>query len=89
MGWMRTLLLGDIGNRLDIADTERDIGRLRHTIRRKRGRDSSQDKAIAQLEKESDDLKMCVASLARALQAKGVLSHEEIVTIVDKIDDDE
>ena len=29
-GWMRTILLGDIGNRLDIADTEEDIRLLRH-----------------------------------------------------------
>ena len=29
MGWGRTLFLGDIGNRLDIEDTERDIGSLK------------------------------------------------------------
>ncbi len=29
MGWGRTLLLGDIGSRLDIADTERDIEKLK------------------------------------------------------------
>jgi hypothetical protein len=27
MGWGRTLLLGDIGNRLDIEDTEQDIAK--------------------------------------------------------------
>jgi hypothetical protein len=32
MGWGRTLLLGDIGNRLDIEDTERDIERLKREI---------------------------------------------------------
>ena len=29
MGWGRTLVLGDIGDRLDIADTEREISNLR------------------------------------------------------------
>ena len=33
MGWGRTLLLGDIGNRLDIEDTERDIAHLCHGAR--------------------------------------------------------
>jgi hypothetical protein len=32
MGWARTLLLGDIGNRLDIKDTQRDIARLKLEI---------------------------------------------------------
>ena len=30
MGWMRTLRLGDIGNRRDIADSESDIRALRN-----------------------------------------------------------
>ncbi len=25
MGWVRTLLLGDVGNRLDISDVEQDL----------------------------------------------------------------
>ena len=32
MGWGRTLFLGDIGNRLDIEDTERDIHGLRRQL---------------------------------------------------------
>ena len=32
MGWGRTLLLGDIGNRLDIEDCERSISALRDTF---------------------------------------------------------
>ena len=35
MGWARTLLLGDIGNRLDIGDAERDIEQLRKRVSRK------------------------------------------------------
>lgn len=29
MGWLRTILLGDIGNRLDIEDSEQEIERLK------------------------------------------------------------
>ena len=33
MGWARTLLLGDIGNRVDIADAERDVADVRRRHR--------------------------------------------------------
>ncbi|QDU34130.1 hypothetical protein KS4_21920 [Poriferisphaera corsica] len=45
MGWGRTLLLGDIGNRMDIADTERDINLLKNKL----SRQSSAMNEIAQL----------------------------------------
>jgi hypothetical protein len=32
MGWMRTIFLGDIGNRLDIGDAEENISVLRRRI---------------------------------------------------------
>ena len=35
MGWGRTLLLGDIGNRLDIDDVERDLSNIRKEIETK------------------------------------------------------
>ena len=89
MGWLRTLFLGDIGNRLDIADTERDISRLRGSLRSKRRKDASQDAAIQRLEHENDQLKLCVGSLVRLLVAKGHVSEQELVAIVDGIDDDE
>ncbi len=89
MGWLRTLFLGDIGNQLDIADTERDISKLRGSLRSKRRKDASQDAAIQRLEHESDQLKLCVGSLVRLLVAKGHVSEQELVAIVDGIDDDE
>ncbi len=33
MGWIRTILLGDIGNRLDIEDSEQEIERLKKAAR--------------------------------------------------------
>ena len=32
MGWDRTLVLGDIGNQLDVEETELDIESLRQSI---------------------------------------------------------
>ncbi len=89
MGWGRTLLLGDIGNRLDIADTERDIASLRQRLHSKAGTDQAQDQRLGDLERENDQLKLYLASLIRLLVSKGTLSHDELAAFVDVIDTDE
>ena len=86
MGWARTLLLGDIGNRLDIADTEQDIGEIRHELAAKRNLDESQDDAIRRLQEESQQLEICVAALVKTLQRKGVFTAEEVSNLVRLID---
>ena len=88
MGWGRTLLLGDIGNRLDIEDTERDIEQLKTAARLGRNVDQSQDLAIAELTRESEQLKLYLSSLIRLLVAKGAVSKEEVSAFVNLIDVD-
>ncbi len=89
MGWGRTLLMGDIGNRLDIADTERDIEGLRRRLQSKDGTDLAQNKRLAELERENDQLKLYLASLIRLLVSKGTLSQDELAALVDGIDTDD
>ena len=89
MGWGRTLLLGDIGNRLDIADTERDVEGLRRRLHSKEGTDQAQNKRLAELASENDQLKLYLASLIRLLVSKGTLSHDELAALVDGIDTDD
>jgi len=86
MGWARTLLLGDIGNRLDIADTEQDIGEIRQELAAKRNLDESQDDAIRRLQEESQQLEICVAALVKTLQRKGVFTPQEVSNLVRLID---
>ena len=86
MGWGRTLFLGDIGNRLDIEDTERDITRLRNLQRGQVGRDANQDERLDALERENDELKLYLASLLRLLVSKGTLSPGELSSFVELID---
>ena len=88
MGWGRTFLLGDIGNRLDIADTERDVASLRRRLASKSRIDRGQDERLAELESENDQLKLYLASLIRLLVSKGTLSQDEITTFVEIIDAD-
>jgi len=88
MGWGRTLLLGDIGNRLDIEDTERDIAGLRHRLRTQSGTDRAQDERIAGLERENDQLTLYLASLLRLLVSKGVVTHDELSAFVEVLEPD-
>ncbi len=87
MGWARTLLLGDVGNRLDIADVEYDAGDLRQQLRRSRALNDSHNEAIQQLQKENEQLEMCVAAMAKTLVAKGIFTPEELERLVRIIED--
>ena len=86
MGWGRTLLLGDIGNRLDIEDTERDIAHLKREITGTFRKDMSQDKKIDALITENAELKLFVASVIRLLTAKGTISRQELKAMVEAVD---
>ncbi len=86
MGWARTLLLGDVGNRLDIEDAEVEIERVKRELGQKQDTDRTQSQQIEQLLKENVQLKLGLAALAKALVGKGVLSAEDLGRWVDLID---
>lgn len=86
MGWGRTMLLGDIGNRLDIEDTEQEISGLKQRLRNSAGVDLNQDQKISELEKENGELKLYMAALIRLLLSKGTISNEELTQLVEEID---
>ncbi len=86
MGWGRTLLLGDIGNRLDIEDTERDIAALREEIAGAFRKDMSQDDIIRKLIAENSQLKLYFASLVRLLTRTGTISREDLAAVVAAVD---
>ncbi len=86
MGWGRTLLLGDIGNRLDIEDTERDIAQLKRKIAGNFNKDMSQDQKIEALINENAELKLYLASLIRLLMAKGNITQQELEAMVKSVD---
>ena len=86
MGWGRTLLLGDIGNRLDIEDTEHDIARLKRELSTSFTKDMSQDEKIESLIQENAQLKLYLAGVIRLLTSKGTISKRELEKIVEKLD---
>lgn len=86
MGWGRALMLGNIGNRLDIEDCENEITRLKIRLKRKSRIDMSQDQLLKEVQQENDELKLYLAALLRLLICKDVLSKEEFTKFVDIID---
>lgn len=86
MGWGRTLLLGDIGNRLDIEDTERDIARLKQALASSSDKNLSQDDQLRKLVAENAELKLYLAALVRLLITKNSISPAELEAIVTAVD---
>lgn len=86
MGWGRTLLLGDIGNRLDIDDVERELAGLREQLSDQHNRDASQNELLRHLCRENAELKLYLASLLRLLARKGILDQGELKAMVEAVD---
>jgi hypothetical protein len=89
MGWGRTLFLGDIGNRLDIADAERDIRRLKRELDDATRARASQTELVNALSAENAELKLYLASIVRLLVQRGTLSREDIESMVATIDQED
>lgn len=83
MGWGRMLLLGNVGQQLDIRDLEREItdmvAHLRHV-------DRQTVDAITRLMRENAEMKLHLVALTRLLLSKGVLTPEELAKWVDSVD---
>ena len=86
MGWGRTFLLGDVGNRLDISDCEGDIRILKESLMQIHHEEQNIDSELLAVQRENDHLKLYLASITRLLISKGVLDKAEIEKMVDIID---
>ncbi len=86
MGWGRTFFLGDVGNRLDIAECEKDIKVLKESLMQMHDEGQSQDAELMAVQRECDQLKLYIAALIRLLTGKGILDDEEIRKMVEIID---
>jgi hypothetical protein len=88
MGWGRYLLLGDLGQQLDLSDQKREMEDLRDELRRSRV-SSVDTNDIAHLRAENDELRLYLAALVRLLTSKGVVTREELENIVAIVDADD
>jgi hypothetical protein len=86
MGWGRTFLLRDVGNRLDISDCEEDIRVLKESLMEIHHEEQAIDLELLAVQRENDHLKLYLAAITRLLISKGMFSKEEIKRMVDIID---
>lgn len=87
MGWGRMLLLGNLGQQLDIEDQRREIQELRSRVRgESRGAARDIELRLDVLERQSDEMKLYLAALVRYLAAKGQIDLAEFGKLIDEID---
>ena len=86
MGWGRTFLLGDVGNRLDISDCEADVRVLKESLMQIHQEGQNIDSELLTVQRENDHLKLYLAAITRLLVSKDLLSKDEISKMVDIID---
>ncbi len=86
MGWARTLLLGDIGNRLDIADAEVDIHEIRIKQRSAESALNAKERDIATLKDELGRQKLATQALTRFLIEKGLIQATDLADFISQID---
>jgi hypothetical protein len=79
MGWLKYLLLGNIGQQGDIDALEARIDELRARLR---CAEQTQEEQIAKLAKEVHDLRLRFVTLLRILQQAELLSQGDIATLV-------
>ena len=87
MGWGRMLLLGNLGQQLDIEDQRQEIQNLRARVQSEsRQAAQSIELRLDALEKENDEMKLYLAALVRYLAAKGTLDLSDFAKLVDEVD---
>ncbi len=86
MGWGRYLLMGDLGQQLDLSDQRAEIDRLRSEIRRNRPAATDPSRQLRELEAENEELRLYLAAIVRILVSKRVVTAAELKQVVDAID---
>ena len=86
MGWGRMLLLGNVGQQLDIQDTERALAQLAQQLRETGQFDREVARRLDNVVAENAELKLYLAAIVRLLVSKNVVTPGELKQIVEVID---
>ena len=86
MGWGRMLLLGNVGQQLDISDVQDELARITNYLQSGSQFDRQTADALKRLARENSELRLYLAALIRLLASKGVVTSAELTAIVETID---
>lgn len=86
MGWGRMLLLGNVGQQLDIHDAEEALASLRTEVESAAQAEADLSRRFELLATENAELKLYLAAVVRLLVAKGTVSESKLRLIVDSLD---
>lgn len=86
MGWGRFLLLGDLGQQLDLSDQKAEIERLRDELRQRRAATVDPSGQLTRLQQDIEELRLYLAALVRILVSKRAISAEELRQVVQIVD---
>jgi hypothetical protein len=86
MGWARMLLLGDLGQQLDIEEARGELDRVRRSVSAGAVKDYEQDERILALSNENEQLKLCAITLVRLLVSRGVVYPQDVGEILNVLD---
>lgn len=86
MGWGRMLLLGNIGQQLDIGDTQEALTALAAQMHAGQQLDRQVTRTLDDLTRENAELKLYLAAVTRLLISKGVINQTELAAVIDAVD---
>jgi hypothetical protein len=86
MGWGRMLLLGNLGQQLDIDDTQAALREIDARLQESGRFDAATSRYLRELSRQHHELGLYYAALVRLLVAKTVVSREELVQLVSQVD---
>jgi len=86
MGWGKWLLLGDLGQQLDITNQQEEIEKLKLQLQAQQAAPGSLEERLNLIQRDVDELKLYLAALIRLLIAKKLTTSEEMRTLVTAVD---
>jgi hypothetical protein len=80
------LLLGDLGQQMDLSDQKHELASLRRQVRHSRGSAADARRQGRQLQDDIDELRLYLAATIRLLVSKGAITRDEMTQFVEIID---
>lgn len=86
MGWLKHILLGDIGQSMAIEENSEALAKQTAFQSLQSKRLSETNLEIARLKRRNEQLNLAVTSLSRYLIQKGVIDPAEFSSFIDQLD---